>query len=704
MTEYQHWQIVTDNEQIQWLTLDRHGESVNSLSREVLAELDCILDNIDQQAVRGMVITSGKKTGFIAGADVKQFSSLATEDEAFDLIREGQLVFDKLAALSIPTVALINGFCMGGGYELALACRFRVALDAPQVKIGLPEIKLGIQPGWGGTVRLPKLIGGMKAMSIILPGAAVSAMRAKKMGMVDAAVPERQLHRAARHFVLTQSGGYQSTWFEQATNWYPMRVLLARVMRHQLAKKHVNQAHYPAPFAVIDCWQRDCGSAEAMVNEAKSIASLMTTPTARNLLNVFFMQGKMKELARGVKTRFRHVHVIGAGIMGGDIAAWCALKGCQVTLQDQSPERIAPAMQRAHRLFKKKLKKPRLISEALDRLQPDLNGRGVKGADVIIEAVFENLEVKQQIFSQVEKEAKATAILATNTSSIPLESIAAVMSDPARLVGIHFFNPVAMMQLVEIVRTPATDTQLIAETAAFVKQIGRLPLPVLSKPGFLVNRVLMAYLTEAMRLYEEGVSKEVIDRAATKFGMPMGPIALADKVGLDICLSVASNLTEHFGGSVSAKLQDMVKQGNLGVKSGSGFYEYGKKSSSRLSKVCHSLRGFCRSFYRVRPVADDASDVTSRMMMRMLNEAIACYAEGVVDDTTLLNAGMIFGTGFSPFTGGPIQYAEDEGISAVVTQLTVLAERYGDRFKPNAGWELLGTSREESAQQVVLET
>lgn len=673
-SNFKHWKLECDSQNILWVQFDRSSSPVNSFSAEVMDELAIIIQEIEDRNPMGVVVTSAKKTGFIAGADITQFTSLESESEAFDLIRQGQNIFDRWEKLPMPTIALINGFCLGGGYEFALSCRYRIALDEAKVKIGLPEIKLGIQPGWGGTVRLPRLIGAQKAMGVILPGGAVSARKAYKMGMVDAAVPQRQLTRAARYFIQKKPKPHSPSFIEKVSNHFLVRPFLAKLMLAQLKKKKVKESHYPAPFAVIDNWARFAGAKNEMVEEARSISKLMMTSTAKSLLRVFFLQNTMKDLAKGVNFKPQRLHVIGAGTMGGDIAAWCALRGMTVTLQDQSPDRIAPAMKRAFKLFKKKLKKGHLVKQAMDRLIPDVKGGGVKSADVIIEAVFENLEVKQKIFQQVESDARPDAIIATNTSSIPLEEIATALKDPSRLVGLHFFNPVSLMQLVEIVHTTETPEELIADCAAFVKRIARLPLPVLSSPGFLVNRVLMPYLGEAMRLFEEGVPKESIDKAAEAFGMPMGPIALADKVGLDVCLHVAQNLCQHFGGDVSPKLKSMVDAGELGVKSGAGFYKYNNKGKPITSS------------------SNDAScpeDATDRMILIMLNEAVSCLQEGVVTSEELLDAGMIFGTGFAPFRGGPLNYAYTRGIDAIKNRLDDLSKSHGERFIPSDGWNLL---------------
>lgn len=684
--KYTHFQLTIDEDSIIWLAIDRAGASVNSLSRELFDELNTILETIDYDAIKGIIITSAKKKGFVAGADISQFTKLETTDEAYDLIRQAQVILDKLEAVKVPTVAMIDGFCLGGGLELALACRYRVATDEAHTLIGLPEIKLGIHPGWGGTVRLPKLIGPEEAMKMILPGAAYPARKCAKIGIIDAAVPVRMLKRAARYYVTKHPEPRQSSAFDKFKSLPLLRPLVGYVLKRNLTKRKINPAHYPAPYAVVENWVKDGAEGNAMLNEARSIAKLMLTDTARNLVRIFFLQEKMKGIAKKTQFNPSRVHVIGAGTMGGDIAAWCALKGMQVTLQDQSAEKIAPAMKRAYKLFEKKCRKPNLIQAAMDRLQPDETGAGVSRADVIIEAVFENLSVKQQIFKHVEENAKPDAIMATNTSSIPLEEIAVSLKDPSRLVGIHFFNPVAKMPLVEIVCGKDTDQSVQAAAAAFVGKISRLPLPVASHPGFLVNRVLMPYLMEAMTLFEEGADPLAIDSAAVRFGMPMGPITLADKVGLDVCLNVAENLMQHFGGEVPSRLKSMVKAGRLGVKTGCGFYKYNQGKKVKTDQLQD---------------AKNPANMADRMLFRMLNEAVACLSEGVISDADLLDGGMIFGTGFAPFRGGPIQYAKARGVQEVVSTLEGFESTLGERFKPHSGWQQLISSGDSKAESSV---
>lgn len=685
-TSYTHWQLETDQDGIVWLTFDRAGQPLNSMSRDVFDELDAIVDMFAANPPKGIAVRSGKQTGFIAGADITQFTQLKTADEAFDLIRQAQIVFDKFEALSVPTVAMIDGFCLGGGTEFVLACRYRIATESVKTRIGLPEVFLGIHPGWGGTVRLPLLIGAPKAMDLMLSGRLIDGRKAKKMGVVDDCVPERELKRAARYYLLEQPQPHRLTWKESLTNSNLMRPILGKFMYAQLKKKHVIKAHYPAPYAIVRNWIRDGARGNAMIHEAKSIAKLMVTPTARNLVRAFFLKNALKDNGKQSNFKAKHVHVIGAGVMGGDIAAWCALKGMHVTLQDQSPERIAPALGRAYRLYQRKLKLPRLIQGVMDRLQPDVTGRGLARADVIIEAVFEDLTVKQAIFKTVESRAKPEAILASNTSSIPLEEIASAMQDPSRLLGIHFFNPVAKMELVEVIQAKQTRPELLQSAASFVAKIARLPLMVKSAPGFLVNRILMPYLMEAMRLLEEGYSPRTIDDAATQFGMLMGPITLADTVGLDILYHAGKELTNAFGGSMPERLKTMVTAGHLGKKTGRGFYDYDKKGKPIKPQDS------------AEPM--DIEVVTDRLILPMLNEGVACLDSGVVKTLEDVDAGMIFGTGFAPFRGGPMQYAKTRGPAEIVKTLEILVKRFGERFKPKAGWTRLLDSAAEAEQKV----
>jgi 3-hydroxyacyl-CoA dehydrogenase/enoyl-CoA hydratase/3-hydroxybutyryl-CoA epimerase len=663
---------VIDDDNVAWLHLDKHDTGTNVLSAELLEALYEELTQFDENPPRGLIIVSDKANGFVAGADVREFMKLENHDQAVNAIQRGQEVFGYLEALPFPTVALIHGFCLGGGLELALACRYRIARDDTGTRLGLPEVRLGIHPGFGGSVRLTRLVGALHAMDLMLSGRAVNGRTAKRMGIVDHVVPERHMKTAALSMILDPPFPHRAGKLQAATNHAWVRPLLAMLFRQQVSKK-ARADHYPAPFALIDVWRQHADHKRDMLHaEVESVAELITGPTAQNLIRVFLLQERLKGLAKGTIFHPQHVHVIGAGIMGGDIAAWCALKGMQVTLADQSPERISPAIKRAYALFKKRLKKPRPIQEAMDRLMPDHQGLGASRADVVIEAIFEDADVKRSLYRQLEPQMRPDAILATNTSSIPLRELRTALVTPGRLVGLHFFNPVAKMQLVEIVRDAETDSSVVANATAFARKIDRLPLPVSGTPGFLVNRILMPYLLEAVELEAEGIAAAEIDRQALAFGMPMGPVELADTVGLDICLHVAEILSEHMDTTVPQRLRDLVEAGHLGKKSGEGFYQYSKGKVVK-SKTPQSHQG--------------GYEVIDRMILRMLNEVVACLRERVVDEADLLDGGMVYGTGFAPFRGGPLHHIETVGADVLYERLQELEQKYGARFQPDSGWE-----------------
>jgi len=672
--QFKNWHLETDEDEIVWLHFDKANSGANVFSSDVFEEFFLILDHLAELNPKGLIILSDKESGFIAGANIEEFTQLESKEDALALIRVGQSAFDKLEALSFPSLSLINGFCLGGGMEMALACDYRIALDDPKTRLGLPEVLLGIHPGWGGTMRMPRLIGAPAAMDLMLSGRTVNARAAKKMGIVDKITAQRHLKRAAKMLILRRPEKTQAGKLVSFASSAVARPLLAKYLRKQVAKR-APEANYPAPYALINLWEKYGGDERGMLmEEAVSVARLMSEGTAQNLVRVYFLQERLKSLGKGIDFQPQHVHVIGAGIMGGDIAAWCAFKGMTVTLQDREPKFIAPAIKRAHALFKKRLKVPYLVQAAKDRLVPDHKGLGVKNADVVIEAIIENKEAKQALFSQIEPLLKPETILATNTSSIPLDELSETLKQPDRLVGIHFFNPVAKMQLVEIVEGNNTSEENKNKAAKFCRCIDRLPLPVKSSPGFMVNRILMPYLMEAVNLLEEGVPGHVIDKAATDFGMPMGPIFLADTVGLDICLSVAEILGAALGLNVPEALRKKVEAGELGVKSGQGFYHY-QNGKQVKSKTAADSTG------------QQTDDIADRLVLQMLNEAIACLREGVIEDQDMLDVGMIFGTGFAPFLGGPMHYMEQRGRQVIIDRLKELEGKYGNQFAADAGWK-----------------
>jgi len=636
-----HWTLARDAEGIARLTLDREGASTNTLGAPVIAEFNEALDTLERDPPRGLVIASGKASGFIAGADVEEFKAIENEAAALAIVRRGWDTFERLAGVGYPTVALIRGFCLGGGLELALACRYRVVVDEPGTRLGLPEVMLGIVPGWGGMKRLSRLAGAPAALDLMLAGKTIDARRAKRLGIADECVPARIMENAARG-ILKALPAPRRLRFPMSLTLNPLvRRVIAAQARKQVAKR-ARPEHYPSPYAILDIWSKYDGNALAVPpSDPASIPSLLKTPTAGNLIRVFGLQERLKSLGKEGSFKAAHVHVVGAGTMGGDIAAWCALRGLTVTLQDQNAERLAPAMGRAAKLFTERLRDPRRVRDAKDRLIPDVAGDGVARADVVIEAIFENVEAKRSLFAAVEARAKEGAILATNTSSIPLEDIATAMRDRTRLIGLHFFNPVPKMMLVEIVVGKDTRADLTAPAAAFVRQIDKLPLPVKSAPGFLVNRVLAPYLMTAMRCVDEGIAPETVDEAALAFGMPMGPIELADTVGLDICVAVGKMLSPD--ATPPSKLAELVAAGHLGRKTRRGFYDYASGKPAKGSPG---------------PVPAGLGD---RLIEPFVAEAKAALAEGIVADADLVDAGAIFGTGFAPFRGGPLHYAQQKG-------------------------------------------
>jgi 3-hydroxyacyl-CoA dehydrogenase/enoyl-CoA hydratase/3-hydroxybutyryl-CoA epimerase len=673
------------------LGIDDPSHAVNLLSVAALDELDACIAQVENglktglesgietgphpHPIKGLIIHSRKPEGFIAGADVGEFDRLADPAQAEQHIRRVHTLLARIEDLPIPTLALIHGVCLGGGLELALACRYRIASDDPATKLGFPEVRLGIFPGYGGTWRAIRTLGPIPAMQAMLTGKTYSARQAQRMGLVDRVLPQRQLEAGTRDLLRAAPLPSRANFSQRLPNLPPVRGWVAQRMTRGTAAK-VKQEHYPAPFALIEHWRANGGNAKGLLDgEALRVPQLLLGETSTNLRRVFHLQERLKALSDVEVPRPQRVHVIGAGVMGGDIAAWCALNGLTVTLQDLSLDQIGRAMKRARRLFEQRLRDPRLARAAWDRLIPDPDGEGLRRSDLVIEAVAEQADLKQRLFAEIETRIPEHALLATNTSSIPLERIGEGLRDPGRLVGLHFFNPVARMQLVEVVHGTPTRPDAIQRGIAAVRALDRLPLPVRSRPGFLVNRVLMPYLLEAVDLLDEGVPTAAIDRAAVDFGMPTGPLALADTVGLDICLAVADTL----GSSLTApeeppeRLRRMVSDGQLGKKSGQGFYRY-REGKAVPASIPHVYR--------------PPHDLTERLIFRLLNECVACLREGVVDDPDLLDAGVIFGTGFAPHRGGPLHDIAHGGWDRMRERLDALQRDHGRHFRPDRGWQL----------------
>lgn len=664
-----HWTLEQDAGHVAWLVFDKQGATANSLGRAAMEELDARLAELALLAPRGLVIASAK-SGFIAGADVSEFAQVASPEEAVPFIRAAHAVLDRLERLPFPTVAAINGYCLGGGLELAMACRHRVCIDDPKTVLGLPEVMLGIHPGFGGTVRAVRLVGVTAAMDMMLTGRNLRPGQALRIGLLDRVVPAAQLKSAARELAIHPLPVRRAPIVQRVLSLAPLRGLVAPRIERQIARR-VRREHYPAPYAILDLWRRHgADPRSAYEAEARSVARLVCTPASRNLVRVFFLQERLKGLGGRDLPQGGHVHVVGAGVMGGDIAAWCALRGFTVTLQDRGEEYLRPALARARTFFEKRERVPGKAEETVARLSADLDGAGIERADVVIEAIVEDAQAKRALYSRIEPRLKPGAVLATNTSSIVLEELGAGLRDPGRLVGLHFFNPVAQMPLVEVIEARDTSPTSRAAALAFVRAIDRLPLPCRSAPGFLVNRILMPYLTEAMIAAREGIPLAVIDRVATDFGLPMGPIELADTVGLDVCLHVGRILAEAFGRAAPEAVAGLVASGKLGRKSGEGLYVW-------------------RDGKAIKPAADSAppADLCNRLMLPMVNEAVAILREGVVADADLVDAGVVFGTGFAPFRGGPLRHARERGAAVVLESLRALETQHGPRFRPDPGWD-----------------
>jgi len=640
---YRHWQLEHDIDNVAWLGIDRAGASTNVLSNEVLNELQDVILHLEQHRPAGLVLMSGKPGQFIAGADVNEFDAVADLETGRKQLNRVHDLFTRIENLNFPTAVAFEGFCLGGGLELSLCFDWIIARNNEDTRIGFPEVNLGIYPGFGGSARTPQRIGGQNAMQIMLTGQMLRPGAARGMGLVDQLVGEHETLRwAARRAVLAGKKHRQPGLLARATNLAPARKLLAGIMRKKTAAK-APQQHYPAPYKLIDAWEACGNDQDHMLRaEVRNVPELLVGDTSRNLRRVFKLMEALKAQGKQSDFKAHRVHVIGAGVMGGDIAAWCVLKGLEVTLQDREMKYIEPAIKRAKQLFRKKLRTDAKVMAAMSRLRADVDGDGVARADVVIEAIFENLEAKQALYKTIEPDLQPHALLATNTSALPLGELAKVLKQPQRLIGLHYFNPVAKMPLVEIVYDDQlTNQDLVEDGASFVRQIGKYPLPVESSPGFLVNRVLAPYMAAAIELYRNGIPKEAIDKAAVRFGMPMGPVELADTVGLDVGMSVIKTVGIDTDGSKAKYMKNFVDAGKLGKKSGEGFYtwEKGKPKRDKDADQGHDLHA-----------------LGLQLVQPYLDECAACAKDGIVANDDLIDAGMIFGTGFAPFRGGPLHY------------------------------------------------
>ncbi|QFT63305.1 3-hydroxyacyl-CoA dehydrogenase NAD-binding domain-containing protein [Roseivivax sp. THAF30] len=663
---HRNWRAGADKDGVAWLVLDVADSGTNTISEAVIRELSDLIQWLERERPKAVVIRSGKLSGFAAGADISGFSDMA-ESGAADLIRQGHDVLDRLARLECPTVAVVHGAALGAGFELALACDHRILIDGGS--FGFPEVQLGLHPGLGGTFRLPALIDPDEAMTLMLTGKTVHTRKARKLGIADTVTQERHVAAAVQAFAAGDAQDRQPGVKARAFGLKPARQIAARKMRTETAKKAA-QDHYPAPYALIDIWEAYGGDSAAMQKaEIESFARLLETDTAKSLMRAFFLRQSLRESGRG-ESGIARVHVIGAGAMGADIAAWAALKGKMVTLGDIDAAPLGAAVRRAKEICEAAHLSSAETRDALDRLMPDPNGYGLAKADLVVEAGPEDFEAKANIYSDLGTRMKDDAILATNTSSLRLAALAEVAPDASRFGGLHFFNPVAKMQLVEVVAHKTTVQDTTDRLAALCGELGRLPARVADAPGFLVNRALTPYLLEAMALIDEGTAKEDVDRAAMRFGMPMGPVTLADQVGLDICLHVADSLASELDkpmAPVPDWLREKVQRGETGKKAGKGFYHWpdgGPESG------------------------EDHTDtmISDRLILPMLDACVECLRKGVAQDEAQIDGAMIFATGFAPFRGGPMHYASARGPNEIRDQLDAMAEDHGPRFAPDEGW------------------
>jgi 3-hydroxyacyl-CoA dehydrogenase/enoyl-CoA hydratase/3-hydroxybutyryl-CoA epimerase len=668
------WRAARDVHDVLWLVLDVAGAGANTISREVLEGLDRQLDAIAQDPPKGVVIRSAKSGGFAAGADIAMFRELKDAEHVKAMLTRGHAVLDRLEALECPTVCVVHGHALGAGFEMALACDRIIAVHGSS--FGFPEVNLGLHPGLGGTFRLTDRIDSTQAMTYMLTGKTAHTQKAKSLGIADAVVEERHVEAAVRAAIAGDLERDGPSLTDRAMTLSAARSYAARKMR-QKAGEHAPKDHYPAPYALIDLWEAHGDDKKAMQQgEIASFAELVTSETSRNLVRVFFLQQALKEDSRG-EDDIAHVHVVGAGTMGGEIAAWCAIKGKTVTLFDPDTEALGQAIRRAGEVCKDQHLSGIETRDALDRLMPDPGQLGVPRADLVIEAGPEDAAIKASIYAELELRMKPTATLATNSSSLSIIALAKSLKRPSRFAGLHFFNPVSKMQLIEVVTHDGTFGTVSDQLAAFCGAIGRLPARVRDYPGYLVNRALTPYLLEAIQMIGEGHDKQVIDRAAERFGMPMGPVELADQIGLDICLDVAGSLKSGLDKpmpDVPGWLREMVENGDTGKKSGRGFYEW-KDGAAQKDDAPDTGK------------AGDADDITDRLILPMLDACVECLRLGVVEDSDQVDGAMIFATGFAPFRGGPMNYAVSRGPDDIKARLEDLAEAHGARLRPDPGWK-----------------
>lgn len=683
------------------LVFDDKEAELNILTFNNLSALNQILDEIGKRAdIKTLVISSGKSRIFIAGADIKQIEGIKSTDEAISKAEQGKAILQKIENFSFPTLCVINGACLGGGYELALACRYRVASFSPNVKIGLPEVNLGILPGFGGSIRLPRLLGLIKALPLILTGRVVSAQEALRFGMVDKLLPEKTLQEDAISEArkLSQGGSLRKpkkkdwmTWFLEDTGT-GRSIVFSRAKKDVLAK---TKGHYPGPFEIIKLISATYGKKGAGVyrKESEAFSHLAITDVSKNVIKVFYLTEKYKKNrwtgSKATSDGVQKCGIVGAGVMGGGIAQLVSYRDIPVRVKDLNEKALGGALKEAYGVYKSAMKrrkvKPHELENKMNLISAGVTNQGLKNCDMIIEAVIEDLGVKQKVFKELDALAGPQTILASNTSSLSVEKMAEGCRYPERIVGLHFFNPVSRMPLVEVIRTFKSSEDAIERTVLFARRLGKTVIVVEDRPGFVVNRLLLPYMNEAAYLLQEGFSAERIDKLVEAFGMPMGPIELADQVGLDVAYKVAHILQDAFGDrmKVAPVLEEVKKTGLLGKKAGKGFYVYEGKSKKPNPdiKTGTSPKG-------------SEEDALKRMLYIMINEAARILEEKVADSAASIDIGMIMGTGFPPFQGGLLRAADTIGIAEILKDLERFRKEVDSkRFEPCAYLRNLATDR-----------
>lgn len=678
------------------VTFDLPGRKVNVWSRAVLDEFDAFLDElVGRDDLTALVFRSGKPDTFIAGADVEELAAIASSEEARELSRRGQAVFQRVADLSLPTVAAIHGACVGGGLEFALACSFRLASDADETRLGFPEIQLGILPAWGGTQRAARLLGLEDALTLILTGNRVPARKAARMGLVDRAVPRPSLEEEAAAVARAAARGERAVSHDRDRfrGWLVKKNPLGRKLVLSQAGKRVESRtghHYPAPYKAIQAIEVGLsqGMAAGLAFEADAVAELATTPAARNLMGLY----RLREEARrspgsGKARRVEALGILGAGVMGGGIAEVAAYAGIRVRLKDVELARVADGLEHAARIARGAEKKGSLdrrgVRDLMHRIAGTVGYAGFGRLDAVVEAIVEDAEIKRRVLAEVEREVAEGTVLATNTSSLRVDDLASALARPEAFGGLHFFNPVEKMPLVEVVRGARTSVDALATLHRLALDLGKTPVVVRDGPGFWVNRLLMPYLNEAVHLYVEGVSTAALDGALEDFGLPMGPLALLDEIGLDIAAKVGKVMAEAFPDRMRphAILHRLQVTERLGRKSGAGFYRYEGGERKGPDEKLRGELGLAPGEGET-PVYDD-DYLVSRCLYPMVNEAARALSEGIVASPGEGDLALVLGIGWPPFRGGLLTWADEVGLGEIVESLTHWSTLIDPRFAPS---------------------